>query len=154
MKIGTNNGKQIVAAEWVDQEVQSHLKDRKAKNKKWRKARNEKKSQETLKKLEEDYKNQQRKTSQHMGMKKGAWEKKRSNKQKETAKYYGMQPEKYQEKEKNKNEQIYLYRKDMTRHKAQEDWSYFIGDWKVDIYQKKIPEYHQTSGMEQKRLWD
>ena len=24
----------------------------------------------------------------------------------------------------------------MTRHKAQEDWPYFVEDWRVDIYQK------------------
>ena len=35
-----------------------------------------------------------------------------------------------------KNEQIYLYRSDKTRHKAQNDWEFFLGDWKIDIYQE------------------
>ena len=41
----------------------------------WRKARRDNRPQETLERLEEDYKTQQRETSQLMGMKKGAWEK-------------------------------------------------------------------------------
>ena len=39
-------------------------------------------------------------------------------------------------KTKSKEEQIYLYRKDMARHKAQDAWKYFLEEWRKDIYQK------------------
>ena len=39
MKMGLNNEEPIVAAEWVDEEIQSYLKERRKKSKIWRKAR-------------------------------------------------------------------------------------------------------------------
>ena len=71
-----------------------------------------------------------------MGLKKGAWEKKKIKQAKGNSKILWNVAREILGKIKNKNEQIYLYRKDMTRHKAQDDWNYFLGDWKVDIYQK------------------
>ena len=76
MGTGINEGERILAAEWVDDEVQAYLKERKTKNKMWWKARRDNKPQETLERLEEEYKTQQKETSNIMGMKIGAWEKK------------------------------------------------------------------------------
>ena len=39
MRTGINGGESVVAAEWLDDEVQSYLKERKTKNKIWREAR-------------------------------------------------------------------------------------------------------------------
>merc|ERR1711874_386780 len=75
MRTGINNREQIVAAEWVHDEMQAYVKERKTRNKTWRKARRDSKPLETLERLEEDYKTQQRETSQLMRGKKGAWEK-------------------------------------------------------------------------------
>ena len=37
---------------------------------------------------------------------------------------------------KSKEEQVYVYREDMTRHKIEENWKFYIEDWTKDIYQK------------------
>ena len=42
MKVGRSGNKLVVSAEWVDEEVQFYLKERKDKNKEWRQARNRK----------------------------------------------------------------------------------------------------------------
>ena len=39
-------------------------------------------------------------------------------------------------KTRKKNEQLYLYRDELSKHNAQDDWKYFLGDWKAGIYQK------------------
>ena len=74
-----NGGEKVVlvAAEWVDDVVQSYLTGRKRINKKWRVARRNKQPKEILDKLEEDYKIQQKETLRIIGMKKGTWEMKK-----------------------------------------------------------------------------
>ena len=75
VKIGRKEGKLVVAAAWVDHDVQSYLKDIRNKNKDWRQARNRKEPQDVLDELEKRYKDQQVKTSRFLGGKKGSWEK-------------------------------------------------------------------------------
>ena len=43
MKIGIKNNDHIVAAEWVDDEVQSHLEERRKRSRKWRIAKKRRK---------------------------------------------------------------------------------------------------------------
>ena len=40
-------------------------------------------------------------------------------------------------KSKSKKDQIYVYRDDNTRHKIEEVWIPFIGEWKTTVYQKQ-----------------
>merc|ERR1711874_299422 len=74
---GINGEERVVVAEWVDNEVRSYLNKRKIKNKTWREARRNNQPKEILKRLEEEYKRQQKETSKIIGMKKGAREKKK-----------------------------------------------------------------------------
>ena len=86
--------------------------------------------------LEEDYKTQQKITSQLIGSKKGTWEKEKIRKARTNRKTLWHVVQDLLGKTKNKNDQVYLYREDNTRHKVEEDWKYFIGAWKSDLYQK------------------
>ena len=71
MKVGRIGNKLVVAAEWVDEEVQFYIKERKYKNKDWRQARNKKAPMDTQNILKARYIEQQIKTSRLIGMKKG-----------------------------------------------------------------------------------
>ena len=56
-------------------------------------------------------------------------------------------------KTKSKDEQVYVYRSDMSRHKIENDWPFFMEAWKADIY-KKYQECHWNFGMVLKKKWD
>merc|ERR1711874_607611 len=77
IRLGIDNKGPAVEAEWVHEEMQASLKDRKKKNKKWRIATREGRPKEVLDRLEEEYKNQQKETSELTGKKMDDWEKKK-----------------------------------------------------------------------------
>ena len=68
-------------------------------------------------------------------MKKKAWEKKIVQ-SKTDSKIIWNTIKEILGKTKKKDEQVYLFRKDKTRHRAEEDWGYFMEEWKTEIYQK------------------
>ena len=39
---------------------------------------------------------------------------------------------------KSREDQVYLYKEDQSKHKVEEDWEYFMDDWKKRIYQKML----------------
>ena len=63
MKIGNNSGRNVVATEWFDSELQASVKLRGKKSKAWRIARRKNESKETIDRLEGEYKIQQKVTS-------------------------------------------------------------------------------------------
>ena len=136
MKIGLKNNEHIVAAEWVDEEVQSNLKKRRKLNKIWRTVRRNEKSETIINQAEQEYREQKKYTSQLMGEKKGAWEKQKILEAKKNSKPMWNVIKEILGKTKSKEEQKYIYHEDGTRHKAQDAWKEFIEDWKRDIADK------------------
>jgi len=107
--------------------MQASLKERK-KIKIWRRARREKEPEEVLDKLEEDYKKQQKETSKLTGIKKGACERMKIEQARKSSKAIWITVKEVMGKTKSKKEQVYLYRKDESKHKVEEDWSYFMDE--------------------------
>jgi len=117
------NGENIVAAEWVDLEVKSNIKDRQVKSRAWRLARNRKESQHIQDHLEKEYKAQQNIASKCNGTKKGAGERKKIREAKTSnGKSLWKVAKEILGRTKKKSEQVYLYREDLSIHKSQDNW--------------------------------
>jgi len=136
MKVGKRGIKLVVAAEWVDEEVQFYIKDRKDNNKDWRQTRNKKAPQDIQDFLKNRYIEQQTKTSRFLGMKKGEWERKKVQEAKQNSKILWNVVKEISATTRSKDEQVYVYREDNTKHKIEEEWKPYIQDWTKDIYQK------------------
>ena len=90
MKIVNNNGRNIVTAEWFDNELQASVKIRGKKSKAWRIAMRKNESKEKIDRLEWKYKIQQKVTSHLIGTKKGALEKDKIKVARTNNKQYGL----------------------------------------------------------------
>jgi len=101
--------------------MQASLKDRKKKNKKWRIATREGRPKEVLDRLEEEYKNQQKETSELTGKKMDDWEKKKIEEARKSSKDIWMTVKEVMGTTKSKEDQVYLYREDMSKHKVEDD---------------------------------
>ena len=134
MRVGSDNNGPVVVAEWVDEEIQASLKERKRNNKKWRRARREEKTKEELDRLEEEYKKQQKETSRQTGKKKGEWEKMKIEQARKSSKAIWITVKEVMGTTKSREDQVYLYTGDESKHKVEGDWEYFIDDWKKGIY--------------------
>ena len=74
IKVGKRGKQKVIAAEWVDIELIDNINLRSKLSRKWRLARKQKQTIEIQKIYEEEYKEQQRKTSIMFGKKKSEWE--------------------------------------------------------------------------------
>ena len=74
IKVGRRGKRKVIAAEWVDIELIENINLRSKLSRRWRMTRKQRKPPEILKLYEEEYKEQQRKTSIMSGKKKGQWE--------------------------------------------------------------------------------
>ena len=138
IKIGKKNEKYVRSAAWIDDNIRLNQKLRQILNKKWRKARQNKKPRRELESLEKDYKVQQKKTSILMGQTKGAWEKARIQEGKITnGKSMWTVIQEVLGKRKSRKEQIYIYIDEKERKPVEEIWDPYIEDWKSTVYQKQ-----------------
>ena len=88
---------------------------------------------EVLDRLEKEYKTQQKETSRMIREKKGNWERENIEQARRSSKAIWTTVKEVMGRTRNREVQVYLYREDMTKCKEEDEWHYFMSDWKRDI---------------------
>jgi len=130
IKVGRRGKRKVTAAEWVDMELIENINLRSKLSRRWRIARKQGEPPEILKRYEEEYKDQQRKTSIMSGKKKGQWEIRKIEETKRDGKKLWNMIRELLGKNKERKKEAFVYSQEGEKKNIEEMTDEYVRKWK------------------------